>query len=514
MKKLIYIIFIFLFIFNINISNASLDLVVTPIKYEFVLQQWEIITKTAKIINKSNDTINIYTWVSDFEAKDNYWTPKFVRKSELVNPNQELASWINIDTPSFSIWPLWEKEINFDIEVPTDAVPGWHYWWVFFKTLWDENSTSTWQLKINVDWEIIDDSNTWDPIINKPDSTSSSSSSWWGWYDWTKDRDNDVSATDNCKFGDFTNSDTDGKCFDKLVFQDTIEKIINRWEKSDDNITIDKNYNSSTQLTINNQESKGSNELLTKNQENEQESTETKQQNKENELLTNKVDEEERDFNIEISIPFENKGNTHIKPEWKITLIDENWEQINWVWKKVIIDENWMILWEEIVDYLPINDQWGNVLPNTSRIYTSEWKWFPYEDYNEEWQKVIKYWTPWDYYTRQNIADLWVIFPWQRINERLEQKNINAIIEMWYENYEGKNIQFNSAKEFEVDYKVKYVWLNPYFFLYSWIILIFLLVLWLILNKLTKKKCQKCNKKIKKNMKICPYCGAKQKNKK
>jgi predicted amidophosphoribosyltransferase len=43
--------------------------------------------------------------------------------------------------------------------------------------------------------------------------------------------------------------------------------------------------------------------------------------------------------------------------------------------------------------------------------------------------------------------------------------------------------------------------------------LILSLFLWFILVLFTRKKCPECWKKIKKDMKICPYCGAKLKRK-
>ena len=520
MKKLLFSLFILFFSINISSTNANIDLVVSPIRYEIEAQPWETVTRSAKLINNSNNSYNITTSVSDFESRDSYWNPTFVRKSELVNPNQELASWITIDTDSFVIWWLEEYDITFQIEVPTDAVPGWHYWAVFFKTSWDDWSIN-WSkvqinadywvlLLVNVDWEIIDNAWPWEPEINIWSSSS------WGWYDWTKDRsENNVSSSkDVCKFWDFTSSDTDWKCFDTTYFEKAIEVVSNRGEKESDNISIENN-NNNTELTLeNNSELALEQDQNNKqNQENNSSEDNNEESTNNNQLATNNQEEEE-DFNIEISIPFENNWNTHVKPEWKITLVDEDGNQIKWIWKEVIKDENWMITWEKIVDYIPINDGWWNILPNTKRIYTSEWKWFPYEDYDEDGKKIIKYWTPSEYYTNQNIADIWMIFPWQRVNERLEQKNVSAIIEIWYENYEWKDIEFNSAEEFQVDYKVKYVWLNPYFFILIWLISIFFIFIFILFRKLTRKKCHKCKKSIKKDMKICPYCWTKQKNKK
>jgi len=50
--------------------------------------------------------------------------PKFVRKSELVFPNQQLSTWIDINTKDFILPAHQEKEITFFINIPSDATPG------------------------------------------------------------------------------------------------------------------------------------------------------------------------------------------------------------------------------------------------------------------------------------------------------------------------------------------------------------------------------------------------------
>ncbi len=474
MKKLVILFSIIIFMINVNITNANIDLVVSPIRYEIQVDPWETIQKTAKLINKSDITYKIETWASDFESKDQYWNPSFVRVNELDNQNQWLASWINIDNPWFIIEPNQEVEIVFDINIPQNATPWWHYAWVFFKTVWSNNSLwSNLQIKVdywvlillNVSWEIIDNTSVWEPLINIQNSEITLLDQNW---EIQNNRKKDI-----CKFIDFTSSDTDWKCFDTEYFNNIASTIINKF--------------------------KGENKYIEQEEENNSEETIFKTWSLKN----------DDNFYIEIDIPFQNEGNTHVKPEWKIILKDEDWNEIKWIWKEIIKDDNWMITWEKIVDYLPINDQWGNVLPNTKRIYKSEWNGFPYENYDEEWKKTISYWTPWEYYTNKNISNLWPIFPWQRVNEKLEQKTISALINLWYYNYEWENIEFNSAEKFEVDYKVKYIWINPYFFLFWWIVIIFLIFFWIIIRKITRKKCETCKKTIKKDMKICPYCWAK-----
>ena len=448
MNKIKFIsIFIIVFFSFLKITNAAIDFTVSPIKYEINSKTWETITKTATLYNNSNETYYITTWVSDFEASWNNGNPKFVRKSELIYPEQELASWININTSNFIInW--WEsKDIDFEINIPENATPWWHYWAIFFK----KSTSVTWAevwinvdywilILLNIDWEIIEEAEIDDIIISSHWQSSNR-------------------KKDDCPIWDLTKSYYDWKCIDDLVLKWLDENIDTTIKQIED-------------LSVS--------------------------------------DIEKNDFNINFNIWFINKWNTHIKPNWKITLIDEDWNKIKAIWKKTIKNSDWIIIWEKIVDYLPINDNDSNALPYIKRNYLVDWKWFPYESYNENGEKIIKYWSPENYYTRKNIEERTFLMPWERVAERVNIKKIKAIIELWYTKREWENIEFNSAKEFEVSYKEQYIALNPYFFIIIWIILLIIFLLWLLFRK-KKKKCEKCSKKINKDMKICPYCWAKQK---
>ena len=448
--KLIKFILLFIAIFSLYLENgfANINLTVSPIKYELEASTWSTVTRKATLYNKSTQAHTIVTWKSDFQANGTTWNPQFVRKSELAFSWQELSSWITIDTDTFTINPWDQKDINFTITVPANATPGWHYAWVFFK---NQNSESSWHIWINVDYWVLILLNVKWKVIEEWDledtnvSSSSRSSSSW---------------RDECPIIDLTNSRYDWKCIDDFTEDNDISEDLKEIEE----IEIE-------DLEL--------------------------------------VELDIPDFNISFDTLFVNEWNTHLKPTWKITLVDEDWKEIKWVWKESIKNKDWAIIWEKVVDYLPINDNDGNVLPYTKRNFQAEWKWFPYEGYDEDWKKVIKYWTPEEYYTRQNIEERWFILPWERVNERINHEKINAIIELWYTNRDWEEIEFNSAEEFYVDYKEKYIWLNPYFFIISFLVLFIIFLLWIIFKK-KKKKCISCKKKIDKDMKICPYCTKKQ----
>ena len=469
MKLIKYIlVIIFILLQYIGIVNANIDLTISPIKYEISTNTGTIITKVATLLNSWNQSYIIETWKSDFESRDDNWSPYFVRKSELVFPWQSLSEWINVSTENFSIDPWETKEVLFTITVPGNATPGWYYWAVFFKN----NNTEIWTwsfININVDywilllvtveWEVIKEGTAKETIIINENS-------WW----WDFDFDSDwywswgwesIYKVDDCTI-DLTSSRFDWKCIDLFFENSDLEKNID-------------DLNLGEELEI-------------------------------------KID----DFNISFETLFENEWNIHIKPKWSITLIDENWKIIKWIWKEVVKNDNWAVIWHEIVDYVPINDNWWSVLPWTDRNFKSEWKWFPYKTYDSNWDPVINYWTPEEYYTKKNIQERTFLYPWERINERLNHEKIKADINFSYIDNNWKLIEFNSAKEFYIDYKEQYIGLNPYALIFALIFIILWILfrrkIYIIFFKKIENRCinKKCNEIIKKDIKVCPYCKTKQ----
>ena len=452
-------------------SFAAINFWVTPIKYELTLAPWESITLPMSIRNNGTGTVTMPTATSDFTSSWLGWTPKFVRKSELVFPDQQLSTWITIDDSSLTASAWEEVTTNFTIDVPTTATPGWHYGAVFFKRESWALSTS-WNIWIDVDygiiillnvsWSIIIGAVIDDPIIG------SSSNVFYDRCEW-----NDTSGSiydgscgewipalieekDVCLLWDFTPSKYDGKCFwptDSTDQADSNWSVINTW-----------------------------------------------------------------DFNIDFSFPINNTGNTHIKPTGKIVLKDENWDIIKAIWKETLSNDSWAVTWVNIVDYIPINDQDGNILPYSKRVFESQWKWFPYKTYDIEGNQVVNYWTPSEYYTQKNKQEAWFLMLWERVSETRQHKTITAEIEIIYYDEDGNPVEFTSAQEFPIQYIEQKVTVNPYVILSllllftAWLFTWFGLRWWILWFK--KSICWNCEEGIKSHWETCPHCSAIQNKKK
>lgn len=479
-EKIIYICFSLLLCISVlDTTHAAINFTVTPIRYEIDINPWESITQTASIRNNGNTTVTLPTTSSDFEARDVSGTPRIVRKSELVNPDQQLSTWITLSESSVTLNPWEEKTIEFTINVPEDATPGWHYGAVLFQNN-NSESSSDGNIAINVDYGVIllvevsgeidididietpkIQNKIWywywsfwpdSPVWNLPLSQAPWEDGWFLWED--EDGNPLYQQVDICPLWDISGGKYDGRCFpwEPKLFEQ-IEPL-----------------------------------LFADN------------------------------FEVEFSLPVSNNGNTHVRPTGKITLRDEDGNIIPWIGKETIANEFGAVIWENVVDYIPINDEQWNVLPNSRRIYNVYWKWFPYQSYDERWNIIIKYWTPSEYYTRLWQRESGYLMPWEIISQERTRKNITADIELRYPDIDGNEVVFNSAQEFPIQYIREKIIINPYVII--WIILLWAAALmiffsirwWVVVVKV--KKCWNCREKIKSHWWTCPHCQALQNKKK
>ena len=457
--KIIALFFIFALSFWSNV-DAAINMTVSPIKYEIEVDPGEIVTKTATLFNYSDDILNITTSTAEFQSDGASWKPIITFPEDGSN---SISSWITLHTEEFIIWANWEKTISFDLFVPDNATPGGHYWVVFFENdaAWTSKGSKIGinvdygvLLLINVSWEIIKEWEVKDVVVTN---------NWWGWG-WGGSWGSYRNKRDKCPLWDFTKSNFDNKCIDEVVLSENDD-----WDVTEVDI----------------------NDILSDDSESAKEDQ----------------------LDIQFEIPFDNKWNTHIKPTGKITLVDEDGKQIKNIWKEVILNDNWAIIWEKIVDYIPINDIGWNVLPKTKRTFEWEWKGFPYKVYDDAWDEVVKYWSPNEYYTKKNIPENTILNFWERVLERSNTKLVTAEIQVAYTDNEGEEVEFNSAEEFYIEYVDTYVWVNKYILLLLsiWGLFIFFFI---IAKRKKKKKCIHCDKVIEKDLFICNYCWKKQKEKK
>lgn len=178
------------------------------------------------------------------------------------------------------------------------------------------------------------------------------------------------------------------------------------------------------------------------------------------------------DFPILFETKFSNNWNVHIKPTWKVILTDSSWNELKNIWKETIINDKWAFIWEKLVDYLPINDSLGNVLPNSTRKFDSLWEWFWYQELREDGAKIVKFQNISDYYKDKKAENKQYLNFWETIKTRKTDKKITAKLELSYEGKDKIKKTFSDSKIITVSFDETYAWINP------WIIsLIIILIL-------------------------------------
>lgn len=361
----------------------------SPLKFEFELEAWTTKKEKIKVTNTWDEVITIYSSKQDFISWDDRWTPKFVDPKEQINSNLILSNWIKVENNNITLAPKETKEVIFDITVPNNAEPGWHYAAIFF---------SPWAVKW---WQIAVLQRIWVLILVN------------------------------------------------VAWEVKIEWNLNNflvWERSNQDVA-------------------------------------------KKDIFSN--------FPIIFQTTFENGWNVHLKPKWKIELIDENWEILKNVWKEILSTQNWTYLWEKMVDYIPVNDQDWNVLPKSIRKFENVWEWFWYNVLNEDWTKGVKFKNLSQYYQDKAIEKAQFLMFWEKINTRTTTKEITARYELYYEWKDKVKKDFNWEQKFKVTYEEQYIWLN-YYLLIILILLISALTYYFIIvypkQKLIKE--QKLREKI------------------
>lgn len=166
-------------------------------------------------------------------------------------------------------------------------------------------------------------------------------------------------------------------------------------------------------------------------------------------------------FPIAFSTMFNNSWNTHLKPKGKIELVDENWEVLRKVWKEKIISPAGALIWEKVVDYIPVNEWGWNVLPSSDRRFISNWEWFGYTVLNEtNGQKEVQFKNLTEYYIDKTSEEQKFIKFYQTVKTRTVTKPITANYYLYFEGKDNKRQDLRTSNTFFVTYDEKYIWIN------------------------------------------------------
>ncbi len=354
-------------------------IVLSPPKFEFSWNKWQVINWIVKITNKDDKVLILNSDIQDFIAWWETWQPKFVSAEKNTHSSLSLAKWIVVNWwNTVEVKPWEKKEIPFTVTIPENAEPWGHYWSIFF-------FPPAWK------WQVA--------VVQKIGSLILVKVNWEIRREW--------------KILDFW-------AFDKEMTWEEIAK------------TSSKTF--FTKLPVN------------------------------------------------FSVRFENTWNIHIKPTWEIKIFWTFWNQLKPVWVKSIVNKKWLKLWDEIVDYLPINDWKWNVLADSVRRFDSTWKWSPFWYKNENWTKEVRYsWWVKNYSEADLAWKVWIF--------------IDRIKSAWIYSAEMTLIW---AKWEKIKEKVSFT-IFPFVEIFWWLFWLIILIFWLIKYRSFSRR--KMEEKIRKQMK-------------
>lgn len=162
-------------------------------------------------------------------------------------------------------------------------------------------------------------------------------------------------------------------------------------------------------------------------------------------------------FPISFSTRFKNDGNVHLKPTGKIELVDESGEVLKNVGKESIVSPQGAYVGEKLVDYVPVNDGLGNVLPNSERRFESLWEGFGYPVVNDDGTKGVKFKTLSEYYADKAAEKQRYLKFYESVHSRTVSRNVTANLALSYEGKDKVKKDFRESKTFQVTYEEQYV---------------------------------------------------------
>ncbi len=235
MQKFFLICLVLCSITSTGIVSAAdkLELSITPIRNDITasLSWWT--RGSVTLYNNSNTANSFVMSAEDCATSNNNGTPLCNPPRTNIPIPTSLASWISFDTiGSFTIPARWSRVINYTINAPIDAIPGGHYWAIFFNNVSNSSGAS---ISMNRRmWSLLLVTIPGD-IIVQPDFGTITINNGGGWISWTWNSD---------KWGFFGKISNLGMIFSDSSIRDSILDFFNPlWSapELDPNITFNTN---------------------------------------------------------------------------------------------------------------------------------------------------------------------------------------------------------------------------------------------------------------------------------
>jgi hypothetical protein len=389
-------------VFMASISTAlalgtgdRLDLAITPIRVDVTAIAGQSTTGSVTLYNNSDQPYSFRMSAEDCTATTDYRAPICTPADTGSLSIVSLASWITFDdTTLFTIAPKSKRTIGYIIHTPISAVPGGHYGAVFFNSP-DGSHGGTISMNrrigslllVTVPGNIIVAPEFGSILVDTHGGAWPSSNNL-GPNFWKLSQSEPLIDQIKVKWQALMMIFTDPEQFQPIV--DAINPF---WTiptlESAPNIDVN---SPKTSVTTN--------------------------------ITPDPI--------ISLGLPVDNRGTIHIIPEGKITLHTADGAQLTRIGKELIKNENGAIVGEKIVDYLTINEENGNVLPNTNRTFMMNWYGFARESIGDDGKVSISYETPSQHYSRIAREESGYLYPWDKLALTHISRALTARVDLSY----------------------------------------------------------------------------------
>ncbi len=114
---------------GLEVQGLSID----PFIFEIDAAPGENISRSITLTNTTNEPLDFIASVNDFVPSGVAGQPLFLAANADADSKFSLSKWISITRqPEFTILPLGDTRVDFDITIPSDVEPGSHYGGILF----------------------------------------------------------------------------------------------------------------------------------------------------------------------------------------------------------------------------------------------------------------------------------------------------------------------------------------------------------------------------------------------
>lgn len=116
-----------------QLASTGRTITITPPSLTLTVNPGDKSEGRLGLINDSSEDILFSVYVFDMIVTDNHGTPEILPAGTIQNNKYSASSWMGVDNPTLLVKANSRADINYYVQVPSDAGPGGHYAAVLYR---------------------------------------------------------------------------------------------------------------------------------------------------------------------------------------------------------------------------------------------------------------------------------------------------------------------------------------------------------------------------------------------